>query len=158
MAYDGEEFRELSDVPIARIAREEVFRAAVKTQGAWQDNMDEEDYRNTGETINSITIEPQAQGADAYTVGSDKIAALIGEFGRAPGSFPHVGQLGEWVHEQAGLPDKGDDDFDTAVYNIGKHIAENGLPAYRFGTRAFREVSRELEAELEERFDEEWGE
>lgn len=153
-----EDFSELEDVPIAWIAREETFKAAIRTQGKWQENMSEEDYRNTGEAINSITISPQAEGANEYRIGTDKIQALIGELGRAPGSFPNVDQLGEWVHEQAGLPDKGDADFDNAVYNIGKHIAANGLPAYRFGTRAFREVSQELEAELEARFDEAWDE
>lgn len=158
MPVDGEDFTELDDVPIAKISREEVFKAAVKTQNGWKDNMEEENYRSTGEAIESVTIEPQMQGADEYTVGSNKIQVLIGEVGRAPGSFPNVDQLGEWVHEQAGLPDKGDADFDNAVYNIGKHIAENGLPAYRFGTRAFREVSQELEAELEQRFAEEWDE
>jgi len=44
------------------------------------------------------------------------------------------------------------------VYNVGKSIAEEGLPAYRFGGRAFREESERAQDRVEERFADEMGE
>jgi len=134
---------------------------AVETQGNWQDNMIDAGYRNTGDTINSITVETPQQFV--RLVGSDRVAALIGELGRAPGAgHPPPDDLGDWVHEQAGLPDRGETvewefdgevqevTFDQAVFLIGRSINEDGLPAYHFGERAAREA-RALSDELARR-------
>lgn len=156
--YDGINFEE--------IAEEELDRAAVQTVNQWVDNMLEAGYQNTGDTANSITWDTPEQYV--RVVGSDRIAALIGEFGRAPGAgHPPPDALGDWVHEQAGLPDRGGTvewdfggapetvTFDQAVYLIGKGIDESGLPAHEFGQRAFEEVYPEFEQRLASRIDEE---
>ncbi|MCU4743461.1 hypothetical protein [Natronoglomus mannanivorans] len=155
--YDGIDFD--------TIATEELDKAAVRTVNAWVDNMLEAGYRNTGDTANSITWESPEQYV--RVVGSDRIAALIGEFGRRPGAgHPPPDALGDWVHEQAGLPDRGGTvewdfgdgpetvTFDQAVYLIGKGIDESGLPAHAFGRRAFREVADEFERNITRRLQE----
>ena len=155
--YDGIDFE--------AIASEELDRAAVRTVNEWTEKMREAGYRNTGDTINSVTWE--APSALERLVGSDRIAALIGEVGRAPGSgHPNVDQLADWVHEQAGLPNRGTTvewefggetqtvHFDQAVYLIGRAIDANGLPAHRFGERALQTVGPEFEQRLAERLQE----
>lgn len=156
--YDG--------IRIVEIAEDELDKAAVDTVNAWVDNMLEAGYKNTGDTANSITWESPEQYV--RVVGSDRVAALIGEFGRAPGSGqPPPDALGDWVHEQTGLPNRGGSvewdfgdgpvevDFDQAVYLIGKGIDESGLPAHRFGWRAFQEVAAEYEARVVDRLNDE---
>jgi len=153
-AYDG--------VDAERIAREELDRVAVNTVTAWQDNMDQAGYRATGDTINSITFESPEEFV--RLVGSDRIAALIGEKGRAPGAgHPDVEALSDWVHERPGLPNRGETvewdfgggpttvSFDQTVYLIGRAIDENGLAAHHFGERALREEGPAFEERLVER-------
>jgi len=134
-------------------------------QENWRDNMDRAGYRNTSETINSITIEQPFEFV--RRIGSDRIAALIGEFGRPPGAgHPPPDDLGDWVHEQAGLPDRGETvewefdgevqtvTFDQTVYLIGRAINREGLPAYHFGENA-SEDARDLDEEIDRRLEEE---
>lgn len=144
---------------IVEISHEELDSAATKTVNEWQDNMLEAGYQTSGDTVNSITWEED--GENARVVGSDRMAALIGEVGRDPGAgHPPPDAIGDWVHEQAGLPNRGETvewefdgkvqevTFDTVVYLIGRSINENGLPAHRFGWRAFQTVAKEFDADV----------
>jgi hypothetical protein len=153
--YEGVDLEEITDDALDTVS--------VETQNNWQDNMNEAGYRNTGETINSITWEETRRFV--RRVGSDRIAALIGELGRAPGAgHPPPDALGDWVHEQADLPDRGETvewtfdgevqevTFDQAVYLVGRAINETGLPAYHFGERAARDA-RDLDEEIARRLD-----
>ena len=151
MSYDGDDFAEMKDKDIEKIALKEAEKQAIRFQTEWQDNMIEADYKNTGEAINSITVE---RIPDGFRIGTDKIQAIVGEFGRSPGTFPNVNALAEWVNEQTGLPDRGDSDFDNAVYNIGKQIAEEGLPPYRFARSAWENLEDEYEQRVQERLEE----
>lgn len=151
--YDG--------IDVEGIAQEELDRAGVNTVTAWQDNMLEADYRATGDTVNSITMESPEDFV--RLIGSDRIAALIGEKGRAPGKMPPHVDIADWVHEKPGLPNRGETvewdfgdgptpvTFDQVVFLIRRAIAENGLPAYHFGERAFREEAPKFEERLVER-------
>jgi len=160
--YDG--------LGIDGITTDALDAVALDVQRNWQENMDEAGYRNTGDTINSITIDRPEEFV--RLVGSDRMAALIGEYGRAPGAgFSPPDDLGDWVDEQEGLPSRGEtvewtfdtwaaDDgsthelsFDDVVFIIGRAINEQGLPAHHFGENAAREA-RDLDAELERRLDE----
>lgn len=139
--YDG--------MDIEKVHRENLEYAGVTIQREWRDNLRDVNYKNTGETINSITFEI---GDDVVTIGSDNIAAAIAEFGRRPGAkAPPPGPLGEWVHEQSGMPNKGDEDFDNTVYLVGQSIAANGLPEYASGRDAFADSIRDIEKDLEKR-------
>jgi len=150
-------------------ATEDALNAvATDVQNNWMDNMDDAGYRTTGEAIRSISIEAPDQFV--RLIGSDKIQVLIGEFGRAPGAgHPPPDDLGDWVHEKSGLPNRGGSvewdfgegpvevTFDQAVYLIGRAIDENGLEAHHFGERAARdardldtEVARQLQQQLDE--------
>lgn len=152
--YDGIDFE--------TIATEELDNAAVNTVNQWVDNMLRAGYKNTGDTANSITWESPEQYV--RVVGSDRIAALIGEFGRRPGAGqPPPDALGDWVHEQAGLPNRGETTewdfgdgpqtvtFDDVVYLIGRGIDESGLPAYAFGRDAFKRVSKQYQQNVADR-------
>lgn len=148
-----------------QIAEEELDKASVRTTNTWQEKMAEAGYKNTGDTINSITWESPAQFE--RVIGSDRMAALVGEFGRRPGAgHPPPDAIADWVHDQAGLPNRGETaewdfgdgpetvTFDTVVFLIGKGINENGLPAHNFGQKALREEGPRLEEGLAERLQE----
>lgn len=152
---------EYQGIDIDEITRNALDAVATKTQNQWRDNMDQAGYRNTGEAIRSIAIETPEEFV--RLIGSDKIQVLIGEVGRAPGSgHPPPDDLGDWVHEQSGLPDRGETvewefdgelqevTFDQVVFLIGRAIDENGLEAHHFGERAVRETTT-LDREFERR-------
>ena len=154
--YDG--------LDIDKITADALDATAVDVQTNWQEAMSRAGYRNTGETINSITVATPEEFV--RRIGSDRVAALIGELGRAPGAgHPPPDELGDWVDEQADLPSRGETvewefadgtqevSFDQVVYLIGRAINESGLPAYHFGRDAAREA-RDLDAEIERRLTE----
>jgi len=158
MAYESDEFQELDDVPIQQIARDEVFRASVNTQNLWKRILDDYGWRNDGEAINDITIDPQAEGAESYTVGGDVVQLLIAEYGRRPGApMPPHEPLADWVNEQSSMPSKGDDGFDNTVFLVRRSIAENGIRAIGAGREAFRRESENAKQRVEKRFGEETG-
>jgi len=152
-------------VDFEKAAEDALDTIAVRVLEAWRENMLDADYRNTGETINSLTIDSPSKMR--RVIGSDRIAAVIGEYGRPPGAgHPPPDKLGDWVHEQAGLPNRGGTvewdfgdgpetvTFNQVVFLIGAAIDENGLPAHHFGERAAKEHDvGELEREVEKRID-----
>jgi len=158
MTYDGSDFQELDDVPIQEIAREELFKASINTQNLWQDILDNYGWRNDGEAINDITVDPQREGADSYTVGGDVIQLIIAEYGRRPGApMPPHEPIADWVNEQSSMPSKGDERFDGVVFLVRREIAENGIRAIGAGREAFRRESENAKQRVEKRFGEETG-
>ena len=164
MAFDVDGPTDLDDVSVQQIAREEVFRAAINTQNAWRENLRQHGFVNTGEAVNDVTVEPQREGADEYVVGGDVIQLAIAEFGRRPGArMPPHEPIADWVHEQQGLPNRGDVQlldfgegpvevtFDQTVFLIRRGIAENGIEAFQPGQRAFREEAPKAQDRVEER-------
>ena len=163
MTYSGDDFADLpEDSRIREVAQEEVFNQSVRFQNEWQDLLKEAGWFNTGETLNDITLEPPRQGSDSYRVGGDRTALLISEFGRRPGAkAPPPDKLGQWVHEQEGLLNRGETEtrdfgdgpvtvtFDTVVYLIGQAIAENGIEPIQAGRRAWKNVEGEYEKNVE---------
>jgi len=155
--YDG--------LDIEKITSDALDSVATDVQNNWMDNMNEAGYRNSGDTINSITIDRPEEFV--RLIGSDRVAALIGEVGRAPGAgHPPPDELGDWVHEQEGLPSRGETvewtfdgesqevTFDQVVYLIGRSIDEEGLEPHRFGERAAREAP-DLDDEISQRINQE---
>jgi hypothetical protein len=152
-SYDVDIEGEYPGLKLRQIASDELDKVSVRTVNEWQRNMDEAGYRNTGDTINSITWEAPAELE--RVIGSDRIAALIGEFGRPPGAgHPPPDDIADWVHEQSGLPDRNDDDFDSTVFLIGRAIDRRGLPAQRFARDAVEEVAPSLVDGIEQRLNE----
>ena len=149
--FDVEIVGEYDGVDYEQAAADALDAVAIDTQNEWRDNMDDADYRNTGEAIRSITVE--SPGRFSRVVGSDKIQARIGEVGQPPGNRPPYGPISEWVNEQTGLPDRRDSAFHAAVQSVQDVIEERGLPAHRFGERAV-EQSRDLREEITRRLDE----
>jgi len=164
MADDGFEVdvTEYEGVDVVGLAEEELDRTAVKTQSTWQDNMLAEGYKNTGEAINSITWD--APETLERVVGSNKKQVEVGEYGRAPDAgFPPKDAIADWVHEQQGLPNRGESvewdfgdgpeevPFEQVVFLIQRAIHENGLPAYGFGRKAAREEGPKFAERLQRR-------
>jgi len=168
MTYSGDDFADIpEDSRIQEVAQSEIFNQSIRFQNEWQDLLLSAGWQNTGEGINSITIEPQREGSDSYTIGSDKIQILISEFGRRPGAkAPPPDSLSDWVHEQEGLLNRGETEmrdfgdgpvevtFDTVVYLIGQAIAENGIEPIQAGRRAWQNVAGEYEQNVERRLQE----
>jgi len=149
--YDGDEFSETDpESRIREVAQSEIFEQAIQFQRKWRNNLRDAGWVNTGEAVNDITVEPPREGSDSYRIGGDVVQLLISEFGRRPGAkAPPPGPLGEWVNEQAGLPSKGDDNFDNVVYLIGQSIAENGIEPVRGGRNAWKEMEDLYEDSVE---------
>jgi hypothetical protein len=149
--YDGSDFEDVDpESRIREVAQEELWNQAVQFQLKWRSNLRDAGWVNDGEAVADVTIDPPREGSDSYLVGGDLIQLLIGEFGRRPGSkAPPPDKLGEWVNEQAGLPSKGDDDFDSAVYLIGQSIAENGIEPTRSARRAWKTMEDLYEDSVE---------
>jgi len=153
MSYDGDDFAEMPEESrIREVSQSALFKTAVTFQTRWQDLLIEANWQNTGEGINSITITPQREGADSYTVGSDKIQILISEFGRRPGADPPPPDaIAPWVNEQSGMPSRGEEDFESVVYLVGQSIAENGIEPIAAGRRAFEGMGDEYEERVARR-------
>ena len=80
---------------IERIVSEELFKAAVRTQNAWRENLQQgkgaegdhgRPYVGTGEAINRTNLYPEHPGADVYEIVGETVQHVIAEFGRTPGS------------------------------------------------------------------------
>lgn len=164
-SYDVDIQGDYEGIDFETITKEELDTAAVNTVNAWMENMLAEDYKATSDTVNSITWE--APEALVRRIGSDRIAALIGELGRAPGAgHPPPDAIADWVHEKPGLPSRGETvewefdgevqevSFDQVVYLIGRSINVNGLPAHKFGDRALEQEGPKFEESLIRRLQE----
>lgn len=168
MTYSGDDFADIpEDSRIREVAQSEVFNQSVRFQNEWQNILLDAGWQSTGEGINSITIDPQREGSDSYTIGSDKIQILISEFGRRPGAKPPPpDSLADWVHEQEGLLNRGETEtrdfgdgpvtvtFDAVVYLIGQAIAENGIAPIQAARRAWKNVDGEYEKNVERKLSE----
>ena len=151
MSYDGDSFADIDDLDIEKIAEEEVQKQAIQFQTQWQENLLDVGWKNTGEGVNSITVE---ETPDGYKIGSDKVQVLIAEVGRTPGEpAPPKEPIEDWVHEQSGLPNKGDKDFDNTVFNIRMSISENGIEPKRAARDAWEGPEEEYEKSVQERLE-----
>lgn len=170
-AYDG--------VDVLSIAREEVFRAATRTQKRWKKNLTKgrgavpaktsggkrnPSWVNTGGGRSSITLEPQEQGALAYRVGSDKIQIIVAEVGRSPGEPPPPwAPIAQWAKEVGIVDtfyleeDEAPESVQDTLTAIRMSIAKNGIggfaPGYEAGKREEPRFRRRLlertQAEIE---------
>ena len=166
--YDGDDFAELDELDLDQIAREELFKHAIDFQEQWQDNLlegvgylgnrPEGPYKNTGEAINDVTLEPQSEGATSYKIGGDVVQLAVAEFGRvpSPGSPPPFDAIADWAREKQLTPDEGQT-FDEMVDAIRFNIADRGLPAFAPGRAAFFELEGEYERRVSERVERELG-
>lgn len=151
------------DKGIDQIASEEAFKAAIDTQKAWRDNLDRgrgaigthpRAYRNTGEAIGSITVEPKREGEELYIVGSSKVQVAVAEDGRVPtpGSPPPFDAISDWARERGLNPDEGQTWMEM-VNAIRWSIAEEGLPPFGPGRLAAHEVGSKYSERVETRIE-----
>lgn len=156
---------EYEGIDVDRIAREEAFKAAVRTQNEWRDNLDQgtgatgshgRSYRNTGEAINSVVVSPQSDDASEYVVGGDVVQLAVAEFGRVPtpNSPPPFDAIADWARERGLQPD-GDQSFASMVDAIRWSIARNGLDGFAPGRLAAKEVGPTYRESVIERINDE---
>lgn len=167
-AYEG--------IEVERIAREETFKAAVRTQNQWRENLDkgkgalgrhgryresgtsDTQFRNTGEAVNDITVTP-AEPSLEHFVGGDVIQLAIAEFGRvpSPNSPPPYQAIADWAREKGLQPDQGET-FEEMVDAIRWAIADRGIPGFAPARLAAQQVGPEFEENTIRRLNEEIGE
>ena len=153
---------------IEKIAKEETFRAAVNTQNRWREILDQAGWRNTGEAINDVTVEPKTDGASEYLVGGDVVQLAIAEFGRRPGAkMPPYEPIADWVHEQEGMLNRGESKmvdfgdgpvsvtFDSLVFLVRRAISDKGIEPIGAGRKAFREESENAAQRIDDRVSDE---
>lgn len=155
LVEDGSELRE--------IASEEAFKAAVRTQKAWRNNLDEgrgavgthpRSYRNTGEAVGDVTVTPESEGADEYKVGGDVVQLAVAEFGRVPtpDSPPPFEAIADWARERGIRPEDGQT-FEQMVDGIRWSIADDGLPPFGPGRLAAQQEGPKYQENAEERIE-----
>lgn len=154
------DFEPYDGVDVFGITREELEKQAVRTQNAWQRNLQKGDgaegshggpYVNTGEAMNDITFE--FVGELEVTVGGDVVQLAVAEFGRAPGSAPPpFDAIATWAREKGLTPEEGS--FDDMVEGIRWAIADEGLEPFAPAQAAATEQRGRLEVEIRRRLDE----
>ncbi|KAF5071349.1 hypothetical protein DSECCO2_213330 [anaerobic digester metagenome] len=146
---------------IERIVSEELFKAAVRTQNAWKENLQQgkgaegdhgRPYVGTSEAINRTTVHPETPGSDVYEIVGETVQHVIAEFGRRPGArMPPHEPISEWAKMQGLIPREGET-WDEMVLNIRRHIAAHGLEAFAPGLLAMQTVAPTVEGTIKARF------
>ena len=153
----------LGELDFLKIAKEEIFKTAVKVRNEWQNNLQKgigaegmhgREYRNTGEAINDITVEPKYPALD-MRVGGDVVQLAIAEYGRRPNApMPPHEPIARWANE-VGLTPKENESFDSMVFKIRRSIGKNGLKAFAPGRLAAIRGTRDLPERITDRIDRE---
>jgi len=146
---------------IKRIVSEELFMAAIRTQNAWRENLQQgkgaegdhgRPYVGTGEAINRTTVYPETPGSDVYEIVGETVQHAIAEFGRRPGArMPPHEPISEWAKMQGLIPREGET-WDGMVLNIQRHIAAHGLQGFAPGLLAMQTVAPTVEETIKARF------
>lgn len=149
---------------IERIVSEELFKAVVRTQNAWKENLQQgkgaegdhgRPYVGTGEAINRTTVYPEHPGADVYEIVGETMQHVIAEYGRAPGSkMPPPEPIERWAKE-AGLVPREGETWDSMIFTLRRHIAEHGLRGFAPGLLAMQTIAPTVEAAIKTRFERE---
>jgi len=146
---------------LEQIAREEAFKAAVRTQRAWRENLEQgkgavgshpRAYRNTGEAVGDITVTPaDPEESNEFRVGGDVVQLAVAEFGRVPtpGSPPPFEAIADWARERGLSPDEGT--FEEMVDAIRWSIADEGLEPFGPGRLAAQQEGPKYEERATER-------
>lgn len=164
-AYEG--------VDVLGIAREEVFKAATRTQSRWKQNLTRgrgvtkartsggkrnPSWVNTGEGRGSISLEPETQGALAYRIGSEKVQVIVAEVGRSPGEPPPPWTpIAQWAKEVGIVPrfypeeDEAPETVQDTLTAIRMSIAENGIGGFAPGHEAGQREGRRFQRRVRER-------
>ncbi len=124
---------------LREIVSEELLKAAIRGENQYKQNLQEGEgalgahgrpYVGTGEAINTITLYPQAAGADCYTIEGPLVQHAIAEFGREPGKkMPPKAPIEQWAKEKGLIPREGET-WDDMILNIRRHIGTHGLRAF----------------------------
>lgn len=149
---------------IERIVSEELFKAAVRTQNAWKENLQQgkgaegdhgRPYVGTGEAINRTNLYPEHPGADVYEIVGETVQHVIAEFGRTPGArMPPAEPIERWAQE-AGLVPRDGETWEGMIFTLRRHIAEHGLRGFAPGLLAMQTIAPTVEAAIKTRFERE---
>lgn len=138
------EIDDYEGIDIIGTTSRELFKGAVRAQRLWRENLRSAGWKNTGEAINDVTVEPKQPGELEYVTGGDVIQLLIAEEGRAPDSAPPpFDAIARWAREKGLQPEEGQT-FEEMVEAIRWSIAKNGIEAFHPARDAAREVEMDL--------------
>jgi hypothetical protein len=146
---------------IERIVSEELFKAAVQTQNAWRENLQQgkgaegdhgRPYVGTGEAINRTSLYPEHPGTDVYEIVGETVQHVIAEFGRTPGAkMPPAEPIARWAKEAGVVPRDGET-WEGMIFTLRRHIAEHGLKGFAPGLLAMQTVAPTVEESIKARF------
>lgn len=146
---------------IERIVSEELFKAAVRTQNAWRENLQQgkgaegdhgRPYVGTGEAINRTNLYPEHPGADVYEIVGETVQHVIAEFGRTPGAkMPPAEPIARWAKEAGVVPRDGET-WEGMIFALRRHIAAHGLKGFAPGLLAMQTVAPTVEESITARF------
>ena len=159
MSYDGDSFADLDDFDIGETAQQELAKQAIRFQTRWIENLLDAGWVNTGEGVNSITVD---KIPDGFRIGTDKIQVLIAEVGRSPGTMPPHDPISQWVHEQSDMPNKGESEtrmvdgeeqtvtHEDVVFLVRRSIKQTGIEPIRAARNAWESTEDEYEQSVTE--------
>lgn len=146
---------------IERIVSEELFKAAVRTQNAWKENLQQgkgaegdhgRPYVGTGEAINRTNLYPEHPGSDVYEIVGETVQHVIAEFGRTPGAkMPPAEPIARWAKEAGVVPRDGET-WEGMIFTLRRHIAAHGLRGFAPGLLAMQTVAPTVEESIKARF------
>lgn len=152
------------DLDFLQIAKEEIFKAAIEVRNKWQDNLNKGigaegfhggEWRDTGETINDVTIDPQRPALE-ISVGGDHIGLAIAEFGRRPNApMPPHEPIARWAKRKGIRPSDEDMSFVEMVFLIRRKIGEKGIRGFAPARLAWHHVNRDIDEKISQRIDQE---
>lgn len=151
------------ELNLGKIFKEEIFKAAVRCRNEWQQNLQKGigaegfhggEWRDTGDTINDVTVEPKVPSLE-HQVGGDEIGLAIAEYGRRPNApMPPHKPIARWA-KRKGLTPKEGQTFGSMVFGIRKAIGEKGIRGFAPARLAAVHVNNDIERNIKKRIDEE---
>lgn len=148
------EHDQFEGIDYEKFAEEQKQEAVEDAERKWEKNLEQSNWRNTGEGIDSIHTMTDENGNTLLL--SDAVQLFVAEFGRppTPGHPPPFQDIKEWAQEK-GLTPGPDETFDEMVEAIRWSIAEEGIEGFQPGSRAFHDAAKDAERRDQRRIEEE---
>lgn len=127
---------------------------ALVIQEHYKNRLNENDKRATDNLINSIRYEYHNQGISYEIDLRLEDYWKYVEYGRAPGKFPPIDKILEWITAKQILPHPdGNGNLPTEkqlAYLIARHIAEEGIEAGNYLNDTIDEINEEFTLRIEQ--------
>jgi len=157
-------FLNYKGIDFCKIIKEEFFSSAIRVRSRWQDNLTRgvgatgnrgKAWKDTGQAISDVTVEPQSPTEFSYEVGGDVIQLAVAEFGRSAGArIPPFQPISEWARRK-GLTPRDGDTWEQMVNKIRWGIQRHGIQGFAPGRLSAMVERRKLPDRIEKRIQQE---